>query len=118
MKKYLMKRFIIRKIPIVIALAALGILLFSGLVMVLWNGILPAVLHVSAITIWQAAGILLLSKILFGGRRRMGHGHWKKKMYMKWHAMTPDERGNMKYAYCHHGWQKGRVSETEEQTAS
>ena len=97
-----MKKYMIRKIPIVIVIAAMGIILFSGLVMLLWNGILPAVLHVSAITLWQAAGILLLSKILFGGfrgRRKMWHNAREKRMF--WRGMnTGDEQHIGYYACC------------------
>lgn len=39
----------------------------SGIVMWLWNAILPDVLGVKTITFWQAAGLLVLCKILFGG---------------------------------------------------
>lgn len=37
------------------------------LVMSLWNALLPAILGVKAIGFWQALGILVLSRILFGG---------------------------------------------------
>ncbi len=90
-----MRKIWIRKIPVVIAIAAAGIFVFSGVVMLLWNGILPAVLHIGTITIWQAAGILLLSKILFGGfkGRRMFNGSCRKKsLFMKWQYMTPEEK--------------------------
>jgi len=83
-----------KKIPFIIALVGLGVFVFSGAVMMLWNGILPAVLHVSTITFWQAAGILVLSKLLFSGFRRPGGpgGHWKKRMMMKWDGMTEEEQ--------------------------
>jgi len=93
-----MKRFIIRKIPVVIAIAAIGILLFSGVVMLLWNSILPAVLHISAITIWQAAGILLLSKMLFGGIR--GRRFGGRRM---WHCIPAGGRENAHRFACYHG---------------
>jgi hypothetical protein len=35
--------------------------------MSLWNCLLPEILGVKSITFWQAMGILILSKILFGG---------------------------------------------------
>ncbi len=38
----------------------------SALVMLLWNAILPDVLHTGTISFWQAAGIFILSRILFG----------------------------------------------------
>ena len=76
-----------RKIPLVILVASLGFVAFSGIVMLLWNNILPAVLHVSVITFWQAAGILLLARLLFGGfkgRRHMMGGCRERYMHMKW----------------------------------
>ncbi len=33
----------------------------------LWNGILPEIMNVSTITYWQAMGLFVLSRILFGG---------------------------------------------------
>ncbi len=77
-----------------------AILLFSLVVMSLWNAILPAVLGVKAITFIQASGILVLSKILFGGFRggwRGGRGQeWKQKMKEKWETMTPEQRDQFK----------------------
>jgi hypothetical protein len=83
-------------IPIAIAG---GVFIFGSIVMLLWNALLPAVLGVSAITFWQALGILVLSKILFGGfsgghghHRPHGHGH---DMRGKWMHMNPEEREKM-----------------------
>lgn len=90
-----MKKRWIKKIPLVIALVTLGVFVFSGAVMLLWNGILPAVFHVGAITFWQAMGILLLSKLLFGGfrhRHGMAGRCGKKRMFGKWQNMTPEEK--------------------------
>lgn len=42
-------------------------LLVALIVQWLWNCILPEVLGVKSINYWQSMGILLLSKILFGG---------------------------------------------------
>ena len=91
-----MKRRWMRKIPIIIAIATLAVFAFSGAVMLLWNNILPVVFHVGAITFWQAVGILVLSKLLFGGfrgRRGMHGGQWRKRMFGKWQEMTPEEKG-------------------------
>ena len=62
-----------KKIPFIILLAVAGAGAFSGLVMLLWNSILPTVLHVGMITFWQAAGLLLLARMLFGGFRGRRH---------------------------------------------
>ncbi|PZU90606.1 MAG: hypothetical protein DI529_02445 [Chryseobacterium sp.] len=49
--------------PCVIGAVGLFIWFFQWL----WNILLPDILGVKAINYWQSAGILLLSKILFGG---------------------------------------------------
>ena len=49
--------------PCVLGMMALFIWFFQWL----WNILLPEILGVKAITYWQALGILVLSKILFGG---------------------------------------------------
>ena len=67
----------------IVSLAGIAFTAFSGVTMLLWNHILPGVFHIGAITIWQAAGILLLSRILFGGFKGRGgmHNGWRKKSY-------------------------------------
>ncbi|MEO5943172.1 MAG: hypothetical protein ABIP30_00970 [Ferruginibacter sp.] len=94
-----MKRFRIKKVIMFLLLFAAGILLFTAIVMGLWNAILPAVIGVKTITYLQAMGILVLSKILFGGfgGKRGGPGrHWKNKIEDKMHNMTPEEREKFK----------------------
>lgn len=63
-------------------------------VMGLWNWLAPAVFGAHIITFWQALGILILSKILFGGLRPgLGHrGQWRHRMQERWAQMTPEER--------------------------
>ena len=89
-----MKKRWVKKIPFVIAFGILGLFAFSGAVMFLWNHILPGVLHVGAITIWQAAGILLLCKILFSGFKGRHAHRWqgKKQMFGQWQNMTDEEK--------------------------
>lgn len=52
-------------------LAILGILLFTfiggQIVLLLWNWLLPPLFGISQISFWQALGILVLCRILFGG---------------------------------------------------
>jgi hypothetical protein len=77
-----------------IALAALA--LFGGVVMLLWNAILPEVAHVGKLSYWQAVGLLILCKILFGGFRpgTRGGDRWKKGAAWrdKWAGMSEEER--------------------------
>ncbi len=67
---------------------------FTYIVMLLWNALLPEIIHVEAITFWQAMGILVLSKILFGGFKMGGRGgygrgrHWRDKF----RNMSPEEK--------------------------
>ena len=84
-------------IPIFIA----AVFLFGAIVMGLWNAVLPAVIGVKTISLWQALGILLLSKILFGGfrggwRGRHGNGRWVENMKEKFSNMSPEEREKFK----------------------
>jgi hypothetical protein len=70
----------------------------SYIVMQLWNCLLPGIMHVSAITFWQAMGIFILCKILFGfGKGNKGWGDrsgWmmRKKMEEKFKNMSPEEQ--------------------------
>ncbi len=63
-------------------------------VMGLWNWLAPTIIGSHRIDFWQALGILVLSKILFGGfRGRPGFGgHWRGRMRERWEQMTPEER--------------------------
>src|SRR5258708_24491418 len=67
---------------------------FGFVVMSLWSWLEPAVFGLRTITLWQALGILILSKILFGGfRGRPGYGGpWRRRMSERWQQMTPEER--------------------------
>lgn len=86
----------------VIALCAVAAIFgFGAIVMLLWNAILPDVLHVSAITYWQALGILVLSKILFGG---FGGGRKKcggpsRGFRERFRNMTDEEKEKLKEAW-------------------
>ena len=93
-----------RRIVMFILIGAIAILVFGGIVMLLWNNILAQVTNVHTITFLQALGILVLSKILFGGFRGAWGGrryYWKQGMMNKWNNMTPDEREKFKQE-----WQK------------
>ena len=76
----------------VIAVVAATVL--GSVVMSLWNWLAPPVFGLRTITFWQALGILILSKILFGGfRGRPGYGGpWRRRMRERWQEMTPEER--------------------------
>ena len=88
-----------RAIFIPIAIAA-GVFIFGSVVMLLWNALLPAVFGFKVITFWQALGILVLSKILFGGfsgrhghHRCHNHAHSYGGRFMH---LSPEEREKMR----------------------
>ena len=89
-----MKRFWIFKGLRVLALIAIGVTVFGYVVMTLWNWLLPSLTGWHVISFWQALGLLILSKILFGGFRGGGHRpwQWRRRMMERWERMTPEER--------------------------
>jgi hypothetical protein len=77
-----------------LVLAALAVTVFSFVVMSLWNWLMPAIFGSRLITFWQALGLLVLARVLFG---RLGGGpgrgmHWRHRMRDRWSQMTPEER--------------------------
>ena len=68
--------------------------IFGEVVMHLWNWLLPMLFGWHQITFWQALGLLVLSRILFGGWGGHGsdrHGRWRRRDE-RWERMTPKER--------------------------
>src|SRR5260221_1793408 len=83
-------RFLGRGVFVLAAVAVLG-----GLVMLLWNAVVPELfIGARSIDYLHALGLLVLSRILFGGFR--GHGGWHGHRHWahggRWSAMTPEER--------------------------
>jgi len=72
-------------------LVVLGIAALGWVVMALWNWLIPSLFFGGKeIDYVQAMGVLVLSKILFGGFRcHGGHGRWHKQ---RLEQMTPEER--------------------------
>lgn len=77
----------------VLAVTVVGFVLMS-----LWNVLMPGIFAVHAISFWQAIGLLILSKILFGGFRGFGGGgpRWRRRMIERWEQMSPEEREKFK----------------------
>ena len=80
----------ITRVLLFIPFAIAGFALFIWIVMLLWNGVLAEATGVITITFWQAAGIFVLSKILFGFN--MGAGGRKRKFS----HITPEEKEQFK----------------------
>jgi len=54
--------------------AALFALVFGWLVMILWNWLMPGIFHLGTIVYWQAFGIVILAKLIFGAGTGGRHG--------------------------------------------
>ena len=112
-----MKRSIwVKRILLFFLIGPIAILVFNGIVMLLWNNVLTPVLHVSTITFWQGLGILVLSKILFGsfsGGGRSRRDYWKQRMM--WNNMTAEQKEKFKEEWknrCRRWGYRSRDSET------
>lgn len=75
--------------------------LVTWILMLLWNWLMPAIFDLITISFWQAAGILILSKILFGGFHtgkrgcccgKSKHQGWKHKFKNKWANMSEEDK--------------------------
>jgi hypothetical protein len=86
------------KKPLIGLLVLAGMALLIWVVMLLWNAILPDVLGVTTITYWQALGIFILSKILFGGFKGgpSKHKEFRNKFKNKFASMTDVEKESFK----------------------
>ena len=86
-------------IPVVVV----GSAVFGFIIQHLWNWLMPAILGLHAITFWQAIGLFVLSKILFGGfHRHESRGRWGRQMNERWAQMSPEERE--KFRLGMRGW--------------
>lgn len=87
----------------VIAVVILGIAVFGFVVSQLWNYLMPGLFGLHTITFWQAVGLLVLGRLLFGGfRPGFGGPPWRRRMMARWEQMTPEEREKFR-----EGWRQG-----------
>jgi len=93
MKSYRFLRVLKIALFATVAVAAAGFVVMS-----LWNILMPGIFALPSISFWQALGLLVLSKILFGGFRPHSGGgpRWRRRMMERWEGMTPEEREKFK----------------------
>ena len=92
----------LKRLILIAPLAILGMVLFIAIggevVLHLWNWLLPPLFGWPQITFWQALGMLLLCRILFGGFGFRGSGRsnirrrLRERMEERCANMTPEER--------------------------
>jgi hypothetical protein len=98
-----MKNRIARAIKIAL-FAIIAIFVFGFVVMALWNWLMPPLFGLRLISFWQALGLVILCKILFGSFHSHGgrHMHWRRRMLERWEQMTPEERDKLRESM--RGW--------------
>jgi hypothetical protein len=86
------------------AMVIVAFTVFGFVVSHLWNYLMPGLFGLHMITFWQAVGLMLLGRLLFGGFRpgRGGFG-WRGEMMRRWEQMTPEQREKFR-----EGWRGGR----------
>lgn len=104
------------KIAACVLLVVMAIFVVGFVTMHLWNWLVPVLFSGPVITIWQALGLLLLSKLLFWGFGGKGHNYnrkramWRAQWNQKFSSMTPEEREavkqRMKQKWC--SWDENR----------
>ena len=96
----------------------------------LWNWLVPELFHGPALTLGQTLGLLVLSRILFGGFRGGRSGDWarrrkawQQRMAGRMEHLSPEEREKFRLQMqqrCGMGWMRQPDNATEpkvEQTA-
>jgi hypothetical protein len=88
---------------VIAPLAILGMVLFAFLggeiVMRLWNWLLPPLFGWRLIDFWQALGVLVLCRILFGGHGwHRGGSNVRRRVQERCGNMNPEEREKFRQA--------------------
>jgi len=74
--------------------------IFSIIPMLLWNALIPDIFGLTTITYWQALGLVVLARVLFGGfginhrdfAKRHNHSGHRNALREKWLNMSDEER--------------------------
>jgi hypothetical protein len=88
----------VQKLIFIVPLAILAMLVFVAvggkIILDLWNWLLPPLFGWHEITFWQALGILVLCRILFGGRgwHGVGRSNFRRRMKERCGNMNPEDR--------------------------
>jgi hypothetical protein len=86
--------------------AAAFAIVFAFLVKLIWNSLLPALFDWKQITFWQAFGIIILAKLLFGGFGSHRPARWRSDgRYMPpWHRRTDKPEADSPPSRYHPDW--------------
>jgi hypothetical protein len=115
------------KVIKIVLCVVLAVGVFGYVTMRLWNWLMPELFGLHLITFAQAIGLVVLSKILFGGfhrhggrggwkQDRAGRREWKRRMKERFEHMSPEEKERFQAAMKQRwggecgprGWGRGR----------
>ena len=92
--------------------------LFGYVTMLLWNALMPLIFSVTSITFWQAVGLLVLARLIFGGLGHHRSKDWNSHrndyvMRNKIAKMSPEEKKEFfrKMHYERAAWHRGHSKE-------
>ncbi len=114
-----MRRGFARRVVKVLAIGAVALVVFGGVTMALWNWLLPTLFGWPAIGFWQAIGLLVLCRTLFGRLGRcggVGRADWRRRLAERWEKMTPEEREQLRASWRHGCGPFGRSGDPGAQT--
>jgi hypothetical protein len=77
----------------VVFLGVVGLSTFA-----LWNALMPSIFGLPPIGFWQAVGLLILGRLLFGSFGGWGHRMRKARFVRGWGHLTPEERQRFRHA--------------------
>ena len=87
-----MKRYWLLRALKIVPLVIIGVAAFGYVLMSLWNWLVPPIIGWKAIGYWQALGLFVLARVIFGFGGHGRHMHWRGRMAERWERMTPEER--------------------------
>ena len=92
-----MKRMRLHGLPFIV-FGIVFLLIMSIVTYALWNWLMPAIFHLPVISLWQALGLLLLGRLLFGRFGGWGSRMRKARFVRGWKNLTPEERERFRNA--------------------
>ena len=86
--------------------AAIFALAFGWFVMLLWNWLMPVVFGLGVITYWQAFGLVVLAKLIFGAVGGGKHMHGSRRDWKHGEWGPPRREGRQSRAERWHHWRE------------
>jgi len=87
-----------------ISIAVLFAFLFGYFAMLLWNWLMPLIFGLPLINYWQAVGLIVLARLIFGGFGHGGNGNKSHKK--KWSKDCCDDEKMKKWKYYNDYWKE------------